>query len=494
MNDHGLDRRTLLKLGAFAAAGSAGLVHARPALAARTPGEVPRPARRAKNLIFMVSDGMSFGTLALAELFNREHRAGSTRWTRLWSAPGVRRSIVTTFSANAYVTDSAAAGSAWGIGVHCNNGAVNVTPDGRRPTPLCAHAAQNGKRTGLVTTTRVTHATPASFIANVPRRDMEDAIAEQMLERRVDVVLGGGARHFKDPLLAAATDCTVVRTKGELLAAGNAPAQPGARLLGLFHANHVPYALDRDETIPSLADMTRVSLRRLEDAPDGFVLQVEGGRVDHAAHNNDAGSLIADQLDFDDAVGAVVDWCAGRDDTLVVVTTDHGNANPGLTYYAQPGKDRFARLPSIVKSFDWIDAEVARSAGSGKDLDRAVAADVIPAVVARATGYELPPAETEMLRRVVRGERVMPMLAANGWWSVLGQILAEHFGVAFLSPNHTSDHAELTVFGPGSELFAPALDNIDVHALAVSSLGLAAAQPLPGNEGVLTPARPLSDD
>src|SRR5207302_861017 len=108
---------------------------------------------------------------------------------------------------------SAAGGSAWSCGLHINNGNINVTPTGQQRIPLFVQAGQSGKATALVTTTRVTHATPASFIANVPNRDMEKAIAQQTLERSVDVVLGGGAHYFPDALLERHKDVRVVRDR-----------------------------------------------------------------------------------------------------------------------------------------------------------------------------------------------------------------------------------------------------------------------------------------
>jgi alkaline phosphatase len=108
------------------------------------------------------------------------------------------------------------------------------------------------------------------------------------------------------------------------------------KVLGLFYDSHLPYTIDHihsdalKRTVPTLAEMTRKALEILGDAPNGFLLQVEGGRVDHAAHANDAASIMWDQLAFDDAVEVVYEFVAKRDDTLMIVTSDHGNANPGL--------------------------------------------------------------------------------------------------------------------------------------------------------------------
>lgn len=452
-----IGRRGVIRLGAAGLA--AGVL---PGARAQTPAPPIRSTSatkpgRAKNVIFFVVDGMSIGTFTLAEMMRDVKGLGPSHWTRLWSRPGVRRALCKTHSADGWVTDSAAAGSAWGIGEHINNRAINVTPDGRSPKPILVTAGGMGKRTGLVTTTRLTHATPASFIANVPRRDFEAEIAGQMLDRRVDIAIGGGATHF-DPLLGQHADAlTLVRTKAELLTNANTEG----RLLGLFDDDHMRYELDRPGSQPTLAEMTRVALDRLNTAPDGFVLQVEGGRVDHAAHANDAAGTIADQIAFDQALGVVAEWSAERNDTLIIVTTDHGNANPGLAYYGADGVASFERLAGATHSFEWIFAQA--EAGGGFDA-------LIDAVHA-ATGVELTADEIALLRRrFVDEQPVNAFDAANGKDAVLGSVLANHFGVSFMSPNHTADLVEVTAFGPGSESMPMLVDNTDLHHMALAAM------------------------
>ncbi|MFN9970860.1 MAG: alkaline phosphatase, partial [Phycisphaerae bacterium] len=182
------------------------------------------PARRATNVIFMVSDGMSFGTLTLAEIVRRTRDNRGTHWPALWQRDGSRRCVMRTASANSLVTDSAAATAAWGTRGHINNDAVNFTPDRLTPVPILVQAKQNGKATGLVTTTRVTHATPAGFVANCPSRALEDEIAKQIAERNVDVVLGGGLKHFPAALRSRLDGTSVVLASDALAAAApNAP-------------------------------------------------------------------------------------------------------------------------------------------------------------------------------------------------------------------------------------------------------------------------------
>ncbi len=430
------------------------------------PTGTPRRGRQARNVIFMVSDGMSTGTLTLADMASRERTGRASAWSRLWGIEGARRAVCRTHAADSLVTDSSAAGSAWGIGEHINNGAVNFTPDGRTPTPILVQARENGFSTGLVTTTRVTHATPASFVANVPSRAQEGAIARQIMDRRLDVVLGGGAKHFPGSLLEAHADATVVRTAAELAGA----TDDGGRLLGVFNREHMSYELDRPEDEPHIRDMTRAALSRLSSRADGFVLQVEGGRVDHAAHANDACSLLGEQAAFDEALDEAVRFTMGRDDTLLIATTDHANANPGLTLYEEPGNTGFERLMRGRRSFDWIGDQLS-AAGSPDEV-----MGVLPMLVYQATGVELRDADRAWLHRhFVDHERADGFTAVSGFGPVLGAVLANSLGVAFVSPNHTADMVEVTALGPGSERLAPTIDNIDLHALMVGALDLRAA-------------------
>ncbi|MBX3323666.1 MAG: alkaline phosphatase [Phycisphaeraceae bacterium] len=455
---HGLGRREFLGIGA-----AGGLLAVGPALG-RAPTVRPARAGTARNVIFMVSDGMSQGTLTIADVMLRRVHGRGSHWAELWLREGSRRSVMQTYSADALVTDSAAAGSAWGIGEHVHNGAINVTPDGRKPEPLLVTASKAGKATGLVTTTRVTHATPASFIANVASRSSEQEIADQIIERKVDVVLGGGAQYFADSVIARDPDLRVVRTAKEL-----ADMPKEGRVLGLFQNSHMSYTLDREAHEPTLADMTREALERLGSRAGGFVLQVEGGRVDHAAHSNDACALIHDQIAFDDAIGEAVRFASSRDDTLLIVTTDHGNANPGFTLGRSACNRGLERIAQAKHSLDWVSAQVS----SGPQDEAGLVSTAAQALHA-ATGATLTKDEEAWVSRtIIEKARVDGFNAANGTTGSIGALLANHLAVAFLSPNHTSDMCEVTALGPGAELVKPFIDNIDLHTIALQALALA---------------------
>lgn len=463
-----------------------------------------REPDRARNVIFMVSDGMSTGTLTLAHLARQRRGERGSHWVQLWNRAGVRRASATTHAADSLVTDSAAGASAWGIGTKVPNGSINIEADGRQHVPILVHARQAVKATGLVTTTRVTHATPAGFATNAPARSLESMIAEQLLERGIDVILGGGAKHFPAELLARYPDRTVVRSAAELRAA--APTGKAKRLLGLFGPDHLPFELDRlakaelRTSVPTLAEMTAAALKHLsgEIGAEGFVLQIEGGRVDHAAHSNDAAALIGDQIAFDDAVATVLEFTKGRDDTLVIITSDHGNANPGLTLYGKRAEAGMSKVLSVKGSFELIEERAAQMYAATNPP--AAPKGTVPegylnaliSAMGEVSGVELGADDQRLISAARRGQRAAGFKEMNNWGSMLGQVLANHFGVSFVSPNHTGDMVEVTAFGPGSAAMPAFLDNTDLHGLMVRALKLPAAELLPGMEKLIK-MRPAED-
>lgn len=476
----------LTRRGFLAGVGAAGLAASMGIPGARTARASVSAAARgpAKNLIFLCSDGMSFGTLTLADLLIQSRHGRRSHWMQLIDrtrdkSSGVSRALLDTRSANALVTDSGAAACAWGCGELFDNGAMGHTPDGRTPVPIMPHAKQSGKFVGVATTTRVTHATPAGFCCNVPGgRNAEHDIADQMIERGIDLILGGGRSRFRDMDAVRSRGYHAMTARDELLALTGRPATH-PRVLGLFSDSHMAYDIDRqnDPEInrlqPTLAEMTDAAIRiaHASDAGSnyGFLIQIEGGRVDHAAHSNDAVALIHDQAAFDDAVRVALDFASSRDDTLVIVTTDHGNANPGLTDYTSRGIEGFENLVAGGKrSMEW----------AFEQLGRAPSVERIEEILRAATGIELTRDELLLVNRWLGGAKPHPFELGNANGGPVGAVLANHTKVAFLSPNHTSDAVEVTTIGAGAARYTGVMTMPDMHAAMVESLGLPPARPL----------------
>lgn len=439
------------------------------ALASRTR-QVPAPAAAARNVILFVVDGMAMGTLSLADHYRRYTEGKTLEWYRLANTPGAHRALQTTQSADSVVTDSAAASSAWSTGVKHLNGSLSVAPDGRALTPMLARARAGGKATACVTTTTITHATPAGFYANHADRDKQAAIGAQLVERPVDLAMGGGSKYVPVEK-ARAAGCRVLTSRAELRAAD--ATLPG-RSMGVYSEGHIPFALDRAESDVTLADLAGFALKSLEAASrgPGFFLQIEAGRVDHAAHDNDAGAILREMLEADALLAVLAEWVAGRPDTLLIATTDHATANPAPTWYGVEGVKGLKKLAEARHSLEWVEEQFK---AQKLPKDPAAQTDALVKLVEQAAGFTLKPDDVKLIKRFFAGERVQAFATANTPLGVLGGVLASHTGVAFLSPNHTSDHTELLALGPASERVAGMLDNTDVHRLMVESLGLPAS-------------------
>lgn len=434
------------------------------------------PAKKVRGVVFMVSDGMSPGVLTLAEAWSQLTRKSGTCWWKLINDRSATRGLMDTASANSLVTDSAAASSAWGGGQRINNGAINVSPDGREITPIVTILKkQSQARIGLVTTATVTHATPAGFAASVSTRKDECAIAPQYLDR-VDVILGGGSGYFESKLRPdkrdLAADFTksgyqVVSRREELLAAR------GEKLLGTFTLGHLPFSIDRDHNealaarVPTLTEMATAALSRFMAGDKPFLLQVEGARIDHAAHLNDIAGLLGDQLAFDDAVAAVLAMTAGRDDILVVVTSDHGNSNPGLcgmgNGYAE-STQRFQRITRFKASHERIFSEWNQLRNDDPaqlaslielHLQISLQSDEIAALLAILNQRDV----VEWNHQLEKPE------------GLLGQLTGNHTGIGWNGTTHTSDYTLVSATGPQADRFTGIVKNTDVFGHLVEMLG-----------------------
>ncbi len=490
----GISRREAIKLGAAAAVG-AGIpgCATRPAATGpshRAGGEAPR------NIIFMVSDGMSMGVPSLAEPFKQMVREGksataalaarqaSSHWRQLAEDPQLVHGHLDMASLNSLVTDSAAASSSWGSGSRVFNGALNTLPDGTAMTPLYVLAKQAGKRTGLVTTARITHATPAGFAAAIDHRDKEDQIAEQYPDR-VDVALGGGRQHVNPAIRKDQRDLVgefrqrgyaILNDRRELRQALG--AQAPAKILGTFAGGHVPYTIDTrydsalDQKTPTLAEMTQLALASLAQGDGGFILQVEGARIDHAAHANDTGAILWDQLAFDDAIGVVRQFAQDREDTLVVVTSDHGNSNPGLNGMGGSYRDSNARFENVLQARRSYESLLPSLYEAAKGLPRPPI-DAVIEIVREATGCELAPQAAEAAAEGVAGRGYGNLNGQlNNYWGALGAATANFTGVGWTGTTHTADWTLLTAFGPGAEAFAGLRRNTHVFETLTRYMGV----------------------
>ena len=307
------------------------------------PGDPPQ------NVIFLIGDGMGFEQVRAAGMYLN----GDEGTLSFESLP--YQAEMTTYSADSSVTDSAAAATAMATGVKVNNGVVSVaTPgDGRELETLLEYFKTLGKSTGLVTTTYVTHATPACFGAHESSRNSYSAIADDYLDQtRPNVLFGGGANGMS---VSSARDAgyTTVTDAAEMLALSTETTD---MVSGQFGSGGLPYELDWLDGLPHLSDMTETALMILDNDPDGFFLMVEGGLIDWASHANKLPETVWETIEFDNAVQEVLDWAAGRTDTLIIVTADHETG--GLTVVANNGADNYPTVTWSTGSHTGVNVPV----------------------------------------------------------------------------------------------------------------------------------------
>jgi len=323
-----------------------------------------------KNVILVIGDGMGPAQIGLLEAYARQAknpviRSRITAFTRMLNEGG-KLGVSMTYSANVLVTDSAASATQLATGKPANAETIGIDAKGNSSDSILTIAKKMGKATGLISDTRITHSTPASFCAHQPSRMLENEIAIDMLETGPDVMLSGGLRHWipqnandkKSPIykhLSQITDGAIqikskrkdqlnllqeAKSKGyQLVFTKNQMAKAKGKTLGLFSHSGFPDAIitdrsknDPTRTLPTLREMSQKAIEILEKDEDGFFLMIESGLIDWAAHYNDTGTMLHEMLKMDDTLHYVLDWAKDRDDTLIVVTADHETGGFGFSY------------------------------------------------------------------------------------------------------------------------------------------------------------------
>jgi len=325
-----------------------------------------KPASTAKNVILFVGDGMGISTLTAARIYQGQQAGQNGEENYLSFERFPYTGLAKTYNTNQQTPDSAGTMTAMMTGVKTKAGVISLSDnvqrgdcsyDNEKLVTALELAELHGKATGIVSTARITHATPAATYAHVSERDWEAGVAEacegkvkdialQLVEEapEIEVILGGGRRNFLPESEAGkradGRDLTTewLQHYPERAAYVSKGSELRARdlgqldhLLGLFNMSHMEYEADRSKAIdaePSLAAMTKSALEILKRDPDGFFLMVEAGRIDHAHHAGNAARALKDTLALSDAVDAAIaklDEAGKLDETLIIVTADHSH-------------------------------------------------------------------------------------------------------------------------------------------------------------------------
>ncbi|MDB5902249.1 MAG: hypothetical protein JWM26_1127 [Betaproteobacteria bacterium] len=426
-------------------------------------------AKAPKNIIVLFGDGAASTQWELGRYTSRELRNRPFAVTDVVMRQGTL-GLMSTYSADSPVTDSAAAASAMSTGYKTDNDRVSVTPDGKAVTTVMEAAKARGKRIGLVTTATVHDASPAAFSVHAKSRRESQAIVDQLLALEPDVLMGGGRDYFlpqgkgggrrndgRDVISAfAAKGYAVVQEPAALAKAGS------QRLLALFNDTDMGHEIDRDPVQePSPAEMAAAALRVLEaNSPDGFVLFLEDENIDTAGHRNDAAALVRDLWAFDDAVQVALEFQRRVPDTLIIVTGDHETGGLSWTYAQKdlssmatdnrfyPGRAHLDLLMSIRGSL----AKAADALGRKPD-----AGTLAKVVAERFPGFTL----DADLREAILGGQTIERNVTYLPHGLLGRMVARQTGFYWGTSGHTTEPAVVGAIGPGASGFRGYMDNTD---------------------------------
>lgn len=444
---------------------------AAPAFAEEAPAEP-----RAKNVILFIGDGMGISTITAARIYEAQKRGETGEENQLSFEKFDHVALVKTYNTNAQVPDSAGTATAMHSGVKTRIGVLGIGPDAEKgvckdalahPLPLLGEEVKRrGLALGIVTTTRLTHATPASVYSRSADRDWEaDAaipadqqgqgckdIALQLAEADFDVALGGGTAVFygKDKggrradaaadlpgAWAARSGGVVVKDAASLVA-----APMDKPVLGIFNPSHLTYMVDRtpDSPEPTLTDMTAQAIARLQADPDGFYLMVEGGRIDHAHHGGQAGYALEEAVEFARAVQWAVDHTDPAE-TLILVTADHSHVFT-IAGYPQRGNDILGLVvPPKGRGEDGGDGQSPVLAADGKPYT--------------TLGYANGPG-------ALRGERTVPET---------GIAARQQATVPTGAETHGGEDVALFATGPGAQRARGVIEQNVIYTIMRKALG-----------------------
>jgi alkaline phosphatase len=486
----------------------------------------PAQGAEPKNVILLIGDGMGPQSVGLAIYYNRFMNGMDKRLNmeRLMAAGNTGYCL--TYQYGTVVTDSASAVTALASGVKTRDAIIGKDHEGRSMKTIVDIAHQLGKSTGVISDTRMTHATPAGFYANVIHRDMENEIAIQLIERGdLSVAFSGGAQHFipagvkveehpdlkgidkkagwgvsrrKDTrdLIGEAKNkgYTFVANDKELAAID---AQKTDKILGLFSASGFPSAIDRQPQfqtgVPTLAQLTGKALEILKKNPQGFFLMVEGGQIDWVEHGNDVGSVLHEMLEFDQAIGSVMAFAEQNPDTLVVITADHDTGGLAIGYsshqppaplklpsgetwktkYNFADKVIFEKMAKQRKSFLKM---VVDSKGNPAALKKEVEENSAFTITEEQAAFLLAK-DPKTGYSATKDYSEFYVYGASNPSALMGRLFGKEINTAWAVGTHTHTPVMIFAKGPLAEKFRGLLDNIEVPQIIAKGWGATLPEP-----------------
>jgi alkaline phosphatase len=422
---------------------------------------------QAKYVFLFIGDGMGFGAVTLTEDYLAARQGNEPGSGTLTFSTFPVTGFSTTYSASSLVTCSAASGTAFACGSKTRNGRIGMNADATESfTSIACRLKEKGYKVGITTSVSIDHATPAAFYAHQPSRSMYYEVAQDLAKSGFDFFSGAG---FVEPLgkdrrqesvfsLIEKNGYTVVRS----LSGCKSSAAPKLLLLQPDSKPQTayPYAIDKSSDDYTLAQTTALAIEKLQNGK-GFFLMVEGGKIDWASHDNDAGSMVREVIDMSEAVKVALDFYRKYPkQTLIVVTADHETGGLGVGSGAggsidilglgkqKASVDKLAQRLKDATSYSELKAWLAENMGITVSYDNEI---LLRSLFAASAKSKLANDDTpcalknsgEMTRSIMR------MVSAKS-------------GGSYSTFDHTGTMVPVYAIGEGSELFRGKMDNTDI--------------------------------
>lgn len=425
---------------------------------AEAAGSKKQDNAKIKNVIFMIGDGMGTSYTSAYRYLKDDPSTPVVEQTA-FDPYLVGQQMTYPEDPQQNITDSASAATAMSAGIKTYNAAIGVDNDKSEVKTVLEAAKENGKATGLVATSEITHATPASFGAHDENRKNMNAIADDYYDElvngghKIDVLLGGGESNF----VRADRDLTAefqkdgysyVTSKEAMLDNDN------QKVLGLFAEGGLPKMIDRNEETPSLEDMTSSAIDRLKKDKEGFFLMVEGSQIDWAGHDNDIVSAMSEMEDFEKSIEAAIEFAKKDKHTLVVVTADHSTGGYSIgadgiyNWFGEP-------IKAAKRTPDFMAAEIMKG-GNVKEI---------------LTTY----IDQNMLALTDEEIQSVEEAAADGKQAnidnAIEEIFNKHSHTGWTTGGHTGEDVPVYAYGPYKERFAGQIDNTKNAEIIFGLLG-----------------------
>lgn len=410
--------------------------------------EIKKKHPEIKNVIFMIGDGMGPSYMA-AHRYMKDNP--NTPQKELTEFDKHFVGMQTTYSDDDHenITDSAAAATAMSGGKKTYNNAIAVDKQKHEIKTVLEQAKENGMTTGLVATSEITHATPASFGAHDESRKNMDQLADdyynEMIngKHKIDVMLGGGKGNFvrKDVDLTKKFQkdgFRYVTSKDELLKSKD------KQVLGLFADGGLPNMIDRPNETPSLKDMTTSAIDRLKSNKDGFFLMVEGSQIDWAGHDNDVVGAMSEMEDFERAYKAAIDFAKKDKHTLVVATADHSTGGFSIGANDEKGTGIYNWDTAPIKAAKRTPNYMADQIVKGASVDE---------TLAQYLDFKLTPEELQSVKDAAASKNAVKIDDA------IEKIINMRSHTGWTTSGHTGEEVGVYAYGPGKEMFSGLIDN-----------------------------------